>query len=97
MLFERSATDADRHPSSLMALRSGSEDAQDHVRVLLCEEGRYRVADLPILGGARAAEQVVVRKGLDARCFPHCQAATLRGIMVNVVVTVFCDMARDGR
>ena len=64
---------------------------------LLGKQWWHRVADLSILRGARTAEEVVVGKCLDARSFAYGQAATLRRVIVDIVMAVLRDMASDSR
>lgn len=63
---------------------------------LVRKKGWNCVADLVVLLGARALEEIVIRKGLEAGGFADGKAATLRRIGVNIVVAVLRNVRNDG-
>ena len=56
------------------------------------QERRNRVSDLLVLFGARANEEVIVRKGLKPGSLPHREAPALQRIRMNKVMAVLGDM-----
>lgn len=65
------------------------EDVPDDFCNLAGEIRGYGVSDLMVLRCSWAAEEVIVREGLETRGLADGEAATLRWIIVNVVVAVF--------
>lgn len=62
---------------------------------LSSQKGWYRVANLVVLLRSIALEEIAVWKGLETSCFSDCQASTLGGIVVDVVVAVLTDVRSD--
>ena len=73
------------------------EDAINDICDLSRQQGRYGVTDLGVLGGSGPFEEVVVREGLNPGSFPDRQAATLGRVVVNVIVSIFGDVAGYSR
>ena len=76
-------------------LHKGREEFGKALCDLLCHQWRHCVADLDELLRPVAFEQIVVRKGLQSRGFPHSQATALAQVRVNEVVPVLRDVAGD--
>lgn len=55
-----------------------------------------RIPYLNELLGAVAPENIIVRKGLESRCFAHGQAAALRRIGMDESMAIFGNVAGDG-
>src|SRR5438132_13882385 len=64
---------------------------------LSCKEWWNCISDLRVLLRAVSAEEIVIREGLEARRLPHCEAPTLRRVVVDVVVSVLGNMAYKRR
>ena len=62
---------------------------------LMRKQGGHGIAYLMILRSPGAAEEVVVGEGLKSGRFPNGQATHLRGIRVDVVMTILADVGRD--
>ena len=56
---------------------------------------RDSIADLSVLVGDCALEEVVVRKCLETRCLADTQASALFRLVVDVVMTVLGDVGDD--
>ena len=74
-----------------------TEKGENNVGQLCGKKRRDGVADLMILLGLVSLEEVIVRKGLQPRCFAHGQRATLCNIIVDEMMPIFCNMAGDCR
>src|SRR5260221_6890246 len=59
------------------------------------KQGRNGISDLAVTFRPGPAEKVIVWKCLYPRCLAQRKASTLRRIVVDVVVAVFRDVARD--
>jgi hypothetical protein len=72
-----------------------AQHIRDNIRYLHSEIRRDRVPHLSVLIGARALKEIVVRERLDASRFPNRPTPALRRIVMNEVMTIFADVARD--
>ena len=61
----------------------------------MSQQRRYSVSDLAVLMSARPAEIVVVRKCLQPSRFADSEATALRLIVVDEVMSVLCNVARN--
>jgi hypothetical protein len=82
----------------LAVLGSHPDDEQsENRRSNLARKKRgHGIADLNKLLRAIALEKVIIRKSLQASSLPDCQAAALRGIGMDEVMTVLGDVTGDG-
>ena len=55
------------------------------------------IADLPILFGSIAFEEIVIRKGLQPSRLAHCEASALSRIGVDVVMPILLDVRHHRR
>ena len=62
----------------------------------MCQKRRDSVAHLNILLRSAAMKEVVVREGLETGNLPHGETPALTRIGMNVVMTIFGYVARDG-
>ena len=72
-----------------------SEESVHHFCNLVCQIWRNRISNLNILLRPVTDEVVVIGKCLNSCCLPDCQASALIGIIVNEVVSILGNMARD--
>ena len=66
---------------------------------LIRQERRNGIADLPELVSLTPLKEKIVRECLQSRCLPDGKASALRRVIMDVVVSVFPDVAyhRSGR
>ena len=63
----------------------------------MSQQRRHSVSDLAVLMRARPTKIVVIRKCLQPRRFADSKTAALRFVVVDKVMTVLCEVARNGR
>ena len=71
------------------ALTGGPEEGCNNARDLVGEQGRHCISDLVILLRAVPDEEVIVGKGLQARCLSDGKTAHLVWVWMDVIVPVF--------
>ena len=80
-----------------MVYRGSQKNLLTYRGYLMCKKGWHSIPHLVILLRPVALKEVIVGKGLQSGRLTYCQTPALLRVWVNEVVTIFGNVACDGR